>query len=986
MVKLKLQVLLVPQDYADSMTSDLNRLSTRRFLHLSAPGTTLLQVQEEVCVRFKKLYPYESDLVINGLQDNEICDLDPEYLLEDVFNPGDILRVIVLNVFGPKDSPFNNSSSMIQSTPLPAAPTLYDQSMSRKRSPDYFETKDSQIPTKLARLAQPQTPLVVNKTRGRSPLAADESNVSLPAPEDHPNLSIPIKQSEARAPQKQRITSGMLTMPAHAKKGEYTKIDRSPPPSILSSSTISSSDDEPILTGSPERSYSPSKYKPAANAPLSDSSQSEANENSEANDTVSKVEILDMFKKANPQTDLKFNNLMKNLSIDMVESHIYATSTKRAASERASSRLLRRRPPRRTSTTQENEEEKEVLNAEEEERKKEVKEKEIKEKELKEKEIKEKELKEKELKEKELKEKEQKEIREVEKKKKDDIRKEREAVRIEKLLKKRHEAEEIARRKEEAAEARKKKQEETARLKQAAEEARIAKRAEAKRKQEENRLQKEEAKKRQEENKRMRDEAKRKADEERKRLVERKTHEWKLHGVSIEEIYKRIEQLAKSLSSGKDILISSPSYSPQPDKQETDKAQVEKAPQQEKAPQHVQQVQQQTATPFAAQSVSNLAQNAFNPGTNVLPLKNYPYLAVNSPPTNNVSAPVVKAPPILSSAPAAARALPAVRAPEAENASIGLVKENENIGNKTSPSLSKGNPRLVNLLTKFQDLESDLKNPNYHPEDKQSGNADVFVPSNHLTLTRDLDIENSDINNQTNNSNVSMETSSNSIVETGSKPLPKSLRVSKPAFDLSNSQSKLIGEITTPPEVKQKGNVRISSTSSKRRFDDSSSEEDSDSEVEEIKKPRLVASTPSAARGRSPGIGTDLKPKQPLAPKFSTPQTKPVPKTSFKSLPPKVQPPVKYEANKIKKPILTSLEDLAARGLPDVKDSTIREKKPPAQSTMKKFEDSDSSESESESSDSDSDSSEDEADSKFLSLKKVKEKKKKPSIFSSLKR
>lgn len=99
MKKVKLQVLLVPLQFAVVPTDLLDNIHIKRFLHLAHPSCDLNKVQEDVQVRYKKLYPDEQELSIERFQDNDLCDLDLDYPIEDVFNPGDILRVIVYNDF-----------------------------------------------------------------------------------------------------------------------------------------------------------------------------------------------------------------------------------------------------------------------------------------------------------------------------------------------------------------------------------------------------------------------------------------------------------------------------------------------------------------------------------------------------------------------------------------------------------------------------------------------------------------------------------------------------------------------------------------------------------------------------------------------------------------------------------------------------------------------------------------------------------------------
>lgn len=273
MVKLKLQVLLIPINYEDVSTGDLDRGYIKRFLHLSEPDSELTTVKRELKTRFKKLYPNENELSIEKLQDNDLCDLDPDFTVEDVLSSKDVLRVIVVNSFNTHPS-FQRESSTPHterknkaSTPLtltknwgnprdavqnhepPKAPVDWLTSPTvlenRKQDLDYFETPNSNIPSKLARKSQSQFhDLPLLNTRADE---ADESNITLPPPDQDSDHEIPVKGQithSAVLPGK-RITSGMLNVPPQ-KQIHTDAVDVSSKVEISSSDSSSEEESEAV--------------------------------------------------------------------------------------------------------------------------------------------------------------------------------------------------------------------------------------------------------------------------------------------------------------------------------------------------------------------------------------------------------------------------------------------------------------------------------------------------------------------------------------------------------------------------------------------------------------------------------------------------------------------------------------------------------------------------------------------------------------------
>lgn len=117
MTKLKLNVIIIPLNYANESTSEIDPLVCKRFLHLEDPTIDLNELKERIETRCQRLYPDEDKLQIEGFQDTHLCDLDPDYCISDVFLPGDILRAIIKNQFKSRSLSISNTS--LQGTPSP---------------------------------------------------------------------------------------------------------------------------------------------------------------------------------------------------------------------------------------------------------------------------------------------------------------------------------------------------------------------------------------------------------------------------------------------------------------------------------------------------------------------------------------------------------------------------------------------------------------------------------------------------------------------------------------------------------------------------------------------------------------------------------------------------------------------------------------------------------------------------------------------------
>lgn len=431
MAKLKLKVVLVPIQFSDVPSSNLDSSQSRRFLHLADADSDLGKVCDELTKRYAKLYPDDDKLAIMSLQDDDRCDLDPDFEAGEALNSGDIIRVIVENELQnlSNHTSFNQLLMMAadstpavmrlvdlnkqtQSTPIyPPAPVLTQDSTfpasSRKRTKEYFDLTDANIPSKHARrtvwssrnesFIEPKVPAIpltpqlnVSKKRKNhsSPPKTqnldiediNETNISLPPPDIGDDRSIPQKKSSSTKPKeealpgKKRITSGMLSMPAHAqlekeeilqpklsKPGKHYLYSRALYSDMGGSETTSSDlDSDETSLDFKDKSLeigveNISKDDEVEDRPLA-SLYEETIKNSSniQEETLTKTEIMNLFKngmKIPARLQNKSQNesarsrnlsaLMKNLEIDMVDKNPVLSSEEKRATRAAANRKTR---------------------------------------------------------------------------------------------------------------------------------------------------------------------------------------------------------------------------------------------------------------------------------------------------------------------------------------------------------------------------------------------------------------------------------------------------------------------------------------------------------------------------------------------------------------------------------------------------------------------------------------------------------------------
>ena len=93
-----------PSGNASSILPHHFTTRTRKFLHFTKSANTLLELSTEIVEKCNKMYPYVDEIEILSLQDSQGCDLDPDFLVKDVFTMDNVVRAIVRNELEIEDS------------------------------------------------------------------------------------------------------------------------------------------------------------------------------------------------------------------------------------------------------------------------------------------------------------------------------------------------------------------------------------------------------------------------------------------------------------------------------------------------------------------------------------------------------------------------------------------------------------------------------------------------------------------------------------------------------------------------------------------------------------------------------------------------------------------------------------------------------------------------------------------------------------------
>lgn len=210
-MKLKLQVVLIPVTLAEMPTSSI--ATFKKFLHLTDPESSVGQVCDALIKRYNRLYPEADKLQVEGIQDDDRCDLDPDFAASDVFQSGDVVRVLVDNLL----PTYSRDTSMI----LPDVTTATaDATTSSKRRADSSEANESRMLKKSRTIwgIRQDSPSEAAETASKAVPTNDlvtKSPVLLPPPSHQTPGSkiIPQKKPSPASSSGRRITSGMLKLP-----------------------------------------------------------------------------------------------------------------------------------------------------------------------------------------------------------------------------------------------------------------------------------------------------------------------------------------------------------------------------------------------------------------------------------------------------------------------------------------------------------------------------------------------------------------------------------------------------------------------------------------------------------------------------------------------------------------------------------------------------------------------------------------------------
>lgn len=194
----------------------------RKFLHITGRDKELLEVAGEIAVRFSKLYPDDEPLDILKLQDSNECDLDPEYIAGDIFDTDNVVNVLLLNEIKSLDAAIDKETEA-RALKRRASGNMSSLTIPKKRAVNNrnrdslwgVEGGESRRSTPLSNQVYPESSSTSNRSFNMS--VNDDSEVSLPPPEDSEiPIKDPKKQKPAPAsplPSSRRITSGMLVAP-----------------------------------------------------------------------------------------------------------------------------------------------------------------------------------------------------------------------------------------------------------------------------------------------------------------------------------------------------------------------------------------------------------------------------------------------------------------------------------------------------------------------------------------------------------------------------------------------------------------------------------------------------------------------------------------------------------------------------------------------------------------------------------------------------
>lgn len=319
MSKIKLKALLIPKEFEQIDASNIDPRKYVKFLYLVDRTANIESLEEGLITRFSKRYPRERKLRVLAFQNKDLCDLDPEFAVEDVFNESnDELRVLVDNKF-----------KSITYTPEPAISTPINFSQAETIRGGVYSTVD---------ITDDKT---TPKKSKQSPLS---SPVSLaPPPESRSNRKIPQKKKSVSS-LKQRITSGMLEAPPATPMNNPDKVyfDERSFTSPKKKQQKAKKNDSFVASSSLDEVSSGDEYKESEELAAETADyEPEEEEKIQPEELLSMYEELDFHENDDlplSQTlNPKHSTINKALQIDMVEGNpaMYLSRTKRRAAREA---------------------------------------------------------------------------------------------------------------------------------------------------------------------------------------------------------------------------------------------------------------------------------------------------------------------------------------------------------------------------------------------------------------------------------------------------------------------------------------------------------------------------------------------------------------------------------------------------------------------------------------------------------------------------
>lgn len=209
------------------MTSHITRPKLKKFLIFTKPTNTLYQLSQEILDKCNKIYPnLSTELEIDTLQDVDECDLDPDFVVKDVFNVYNTVRVILRNdvdlesnpdrqesLYSSKRRKLNNGNSQ-QNTSTGA--TLDQPVTVAKRRPQALKNTALRISTPLAHQIYPppsqRNPKQVNSDYEEDEYGDDEIGDKSILPPPTVPQSPPIRISSSIAQKRLKINGSEDTV------------------------------------------------------------------------------------------------------------------------------------------------------------------------------------------------------------------------------------------------------------------------------------------------------------------------------------------------------------------------------------------------------------------------------------------------------------------------------------------------------------------------------------------------------------------------------------------------------------------------------------------------------------------------------------------------------------------------------------------------------------------------------------------------------